>query len=84
MYKKIACAVIREVANYVQQHPEKNHTVESLAARANFSPRYFSKKFKEIMGQTIQSYVVETRIKRAEHLLHYTGMTVTEVADALI
>ncbi|MEK4494949.1 AraC family transcriptional regulator [Ureibacillus sp. FSL W8-0352] len=74
---------IREVANYVQQHPGKNHTVESLAARANFSPRYFSKKFKEIMGQTIQSYVVETRIKRAEHLLHYTGMTVTEVADAL-
>ncbi|MFC5559938.1 AraC family transcriptional regulator [Ureibacillus thermophilus] len=74
---------IREVANYVQQHPGDNHTVESLAARANFSPRYFSKKFKEIMGQTIQSYIVETRIKRAEHLLHYTGMSVTEVADAL-
>lgn len=74
---------IKEVANYVQQHPGKNHTVESLAQRANFSPRYFSKKFKEIMGQTIQSYIVETRIKRAEHLLHYTGMTVTEVADAL-
>ena len=74
---------IREVANYVQQHPGENHTVESLAARANFSPRYFSKKFKEIMGQTIQSYIVETRIKRAEHLLHYTGMSVTEVADAL-
>lgn len=74
---------IKEVANYVQQHPGKNHTVESLAQRANFSPRYFSKKFKEIMGQTIQSYIVETRIRRAEHLLHYTGMTVTEVADAL-
>lgn len=74
---------IREVANYIQQHPGENHSVESLAARANFSPRYFSKKFKEIMGKTIQSYVVETRIKRAEHLLHYTGMTVTEVADAL-
>lgn len=74
---------IREVANYVQQHPGKNHTVESLAARANFSPRYFSKKFKEIMGQTIQSYIVETRIKGAEHLLRYTGMSITEVADAL-
>lgn len=74
---------IREVANYVQQHPGESHSVESLAARANFSPRYFSKKFKEIMGQTIQTYIVETRIKRAEHLLHYTGMTVTEVADAL-
>lgn len=74
---------IREAANYVQQHPGKNHSVESLAARAHFSPRYFSKKFKEVMGQTIQSYIVETRIKRAEHLLHYTGMSVTEVADAL-
>lgn len=74
---------IKEVANYIQQHPGKNHTVESLASRANFSPRYFSKKFKEIIGQTIQSYVIETRIKRAEHLLHYTGMSVTEVADAL-
>ncbi|MEH7239479.1 AraC family transcriptional regulator [Bacillus sp. JJ1562] len=76
-------SAIREVANYVQQHPGKEHTVESLAARASFSPRYFSLKFKEIIGQPIKSYIVEARIKRAEHLLHYTGMTVTEVADAL-
>lgn len=74
---------IREVANYIQQHPGENHTVESLAARANFSPRYFSKKFKEIIGKTIQTYVIDARIKRAEHLLYYTGMSVTEVADAL-
>jgi len=76
-------SAIREVANYVQQHPGKAHTVESLAQRANFSPRYFSKKFKEIIGMTVQTYIVKARIKRAEHLLHYTGMTVTEVADAL-
>jgi AraC family transcriptional regulator, arabinose operon regulatory protein len=76
-------AAIREVANYVQQHPGDTHTVESLASRANFSPRYFSRKFKEIIGKTVQSYIVEARLKRAEHLLHYTGMTVTEVADAL-
>lgn len=74
---------IREVANYIQQHPGEVHTVESLAKRANFSSRYFSRKFKEIIGKTVQSYIVEARIKRAEHLLHYTGMTVTEVADLL-
>ncbi|WP_077621125.1 helix-turn-helix domain-containing protein [Bacillus sinesaloumensis] len=76
-------AAIREVANYVKQHPGKGHTVENLAARANFSPRYFSLKFKEIIGQPVRSYIVEARIERAEHLLHYTGMTVTEVAQAL-
>lgn len=76
-------SAIREVANYVKQHPGKNHTLESLAARANFSPRYFSVKFKEIIGQPVRSYIVEARIRRAEHLLHYTGMSVTEVAQAL-
>jgi AraC family transcriptional regulator, arabinose operon regulatory protein len=74
---------IREVANYIQQHPGSHHTIESLSARANLSPRYFSQKFKQIIGNTVKSYIVYTRIKRAEHLLHFTGMTVTEVAYAL-
>ncbi|WP_042150123.1 AraC family transcriptional regulator [Paucisalibacillus sp. EB02] len=76
-------SAIKEVANYVQQHPGDHHTVESLATRANFSPRYFSRKFKEIIGQSVRSYIVEVRIKRAEHLLCYTGMSVTEVSEAL-
>lgn len=74
---------IREIANFIQQHPADLHTVESLAARANLSKRYFSEKFKQIIGQTIKSYIVYSRIKRAEHLLHFSGMTVTETAEAL-
>jgi len=74
---------IREIANYIRLHPGKWHTIESLAARANLSERYFSQKFKEIIGQTVKSYIVYSRIKRAEHLLYYTGMTVTETASAL-
>ncbi|GAB3796163.1 AraC family transcriptional regulator [Virgibacillus kimchii] len=74
---------IRETANFIQQHPGKPHTIESLAARANLSPRYFSKKFKELIGHTVKSYIVYCRIKRAEHLLYFTGMTVTEAAKAL-
>lgn len=74
---------IEEIAHYVQQHPGQPHTVESLALRANLSPKYFSQKFKEIIGQTVRSYIVQARIKRAEHLLHYAGMTVTETAYAL-
>lgn len=41
---------IHEIANYVQQHPGKPHRVEDLAARAGLSPRYFSIKFKELIG----------------------------------
>lgn len=73
---------IREIANYIQQHPGEPHTIEGLSSRANLSQRYFSQKFKDIIGHTVKSYIVYSRIKRAEHLLH-TGMTVTEVAYAL-
>ena len=74
---------ILEVANYVRVHPGFPHNVEHLAMRANMSPKYFSQRFKEKMGQTLRSYIVESRIRRAEHLLHVTGMSVTETAYAL-
>lgn len=75
--------VIHEIANYVRQHPSVAHRVEELAKRAQLSPRYFSIKFKELIGMSVQSYIIHTRIERAEHLLHHAGMNVTEVADAL-
>lgn len=74
---------IREIANFIQQHPGDPHSIESLAMRANLSPRYFSQKFKEIIGHTVRNYIIHSRINRAEHLLHNMGMTVTEAADAL-
>ena len=74
---------IHEIANYISQNPGAAHRVEDLAARAGLSPRYFSIKFKELIGSSVQSYVIRTRIERAQHLLLYAGMNVTEVADAL-
>ena len=74
---------VREIANYIQQHPGEQHSIGSLAARANLSPRYFSQKFKQIIGHTVKSYIIRSRIERAEHLLRYAGMTVTEAACVL-
>jgi AraC-like DNA-binding protein len=74
---------IHEVANYIRQHPGKAHRVDDLAARAGLSPRYFSIKFKEMIGMSVQTYLIRTRIERAQHLLTHAGMNVTEVADAL-
>ncbi|WP_186670473.1 AraC family transcriptional regulator [Sporosarcina sp. BP05] len=74
---------VREIANYIQQHPSEQHSIGSLAARANLSPRYFSLKFKQIIGHTVRSYIIRSRIERAEHLLRYSGLTVTEAACVL-
>lgn len=74
---------IQEVANYIRQNPGTAHRVEDLAQRAQLSPRYFSIKFKEIIGMSVQTYMIRMRIDRAQHLLMHAGMNVTEVADAL-
>jgi len=69
---------IREIANYIQQNPGLPHTINSLTERANLSQRYFSQNFKQVIGHTVNSYIVYSRIKLAEHLLRSTGITVTE------
>ncbi|MGM0880065.1 MAG: helix-turn-helix domain-containing protein [Bacillota bacterium] len=74
---------IHEVANFIRQNPSIAHRVEDLAVRAQLSPRYFSMKFKELIGMSVQTYMIRTRIERAQHLLMHAGMNVTEVADAL-
>ncbi|AOZ91970.1 helix-turn-helix domain-containing protein [Paenibacillus crassostreae] len=74
---------VHEIANYIQQHPGVQHRVVDLATRAGLSSRYFSIKFKDIIGIPVQSYIIKTRIERAQHLLLYAGMNVTEVADTL-
>ncbi|WP_168122773.1 AraC family transcriptional regulator [Paenibacillus sp. HB172176] len=74
---------IHEIANYIRQNPGIPHRVENLASRAQLSPRYFSMKFKELIGMSVQTYMIRTRIERAQHLLMHAGMNVTEVADAL-
>ncbi|NDI35204.1 helix-turn-helix domain-containing protein [Chengkuizengella sediminis] len=74
---------IFEVANYIHEHPSEWFSLEELASRAQISPRYFSLKFKELIGKSVREYMIESRIERAEYLLYYTGMNVTEVAGAL-
>jgi AraC family transcriptional regulator, arabinose operon regulatory protein len=74
---------ILEIANYIREHTSVWFSIEELANRAQLSPRYFSAKFKEIMGVNVQEYEIQCRIERAEFLLHYSGLTVTETAQAL-
>lgn len=74
---------IRETAHYIREHPAEWPDLSKLAARAGLSDKYYSRKFKSIVGETVQDYIIRTRLERAEYLLRYGGMHVTEVADAL-
>lgn len=74
--------VMMDIAAHIRQDPGRQHSIQELAKLAHLSVRYFSLKFKEIMGQTIESYLIQQRIERATYLLKL-GMNVGEVAEAL-
>ncbi|MDQ0902092.1 MULTISPECIES: AraC family transcriptional regulator [unclassified Paenibacillus] len=76
-------AMIRMLAYRIRQTPGIPYSLGSLAENANLSPRYFSLKFKEIMGISLEQFLIQTRIERAEHLLRFNGMNASEVAEAL-
>lgn len=74
---------IQEVANNIRQNPGSAYEIHILAEQCQLSPRYFSLKFKEIIGQPVRSFIIESKMKRAKHLLLYKNMNVTEVARKL-
>jgi AraC family transcriptional regulator of arabinose operon len=76
-------AALRDIVHLIRQLPSAPHSVTELAHRVQLSPRYFAIKFKEVIGETVEHFIIRTRIERAEHLLRYNGMNVTEVAKAL-
>jgi AraC family transcriptional regulator of arabinose operon len=74
---------VLEAANYIREHPATCLKVIDLANRSQLSPRYFAIKFKELLGVTVQDYQIQCRLERAEFLLRYGGMSVTETANAM-
>jgi AraC family transcriptional regulator, arabinose operon regulatory protein len=76
-------SIIRTIAYRVRQNPSSPHSMEAMAEQAHLSTRYFALKFKQVMGCSVEQYLIRARIERAEHLLRYNGMNASEVAEAL-
>jgi AraC-like DNA-binding protein len=57
--------------------------VASLARTAYMSAAHFSRRFREVYGETPYSYLMTRRIERAQALLRRGDLTVTEVCMAV-
>jgi len=58
-------------------------TVQSLAARLNFSPSYLSDMLRSLTGQNTQQHIHNKLIEKAKEKLSTTGLSVSEIAYAL-
>ncbi len=73
---------LREIQQWITEHPGADLSVESLAARASLSPRHFARAFQAETGTTPGRYVDRVRLEHARRLLEDTGDGVEEVSRA--
>ncbi|WP_200304216.1 GlxA family transcriptional regulator [Streptomyces adelaidensis] len=73
---------LREVQQWVTEHPGDDLSVETLAARARLSPRHFARAFQAETGMTPGRYVDRVRLEHARRLLEDTSDGVEEISRA--
>ncbi len=65
----------------ILDHPEAQHTVESLAVLAWMSRSVFAQRFLHSFGRTPLNYVRDVRLRKAAKLLRSTDMSVDAIAS---
>lgn len=72
--------VIYRAVDYVRHHYMNRITLEETAARVFLSPAYFSRVFKEEMGDNFNSYVNSIRVDAAKRLLLNETIPLVEIS----
>ncbi|MFJ4188448.1 GlxA family transcriptional regulator [Kitasatospora sp. NPDC089509] len=75
-------APLRDVLDWVADHPEGDLGVPALAARAAMSERNFTRVFRAETGRTPAAYVESVRIEAARRLLETTAVTLDAVTHS--
>ncbi|MGW0392481.1 GlxA family transcriptional regulator [Streptomyces sp. NPDC003042] len=71
---------LRDVQQWITEHPDGDLSVEALAARATLSPRHFARAFQAETGVTPGRYVERVRVEHARRLLEDSREGVAQIS----
>ena len=72
--------IVKKILRYIQEHYAENLTLTQLAELVNVNADYLSHAFKKITHYSPQQYILRRRIGKAQCLLIYTSLPLTEIA----
>ena len=72
----------RSIEEYIDQHLDKDLSVEELASHLRMSTSYFTRSFRSSVGLTPHAYVMRQRILRAQELIASTDLALIDIAVA--
>ncbi len=75
--------IVMRAAARLSEDPVNAPPIAELAREAGCTPDHLGRLFGKVLGTGPQAYLVQSRINRARQLLTETGMTISQVAEAL-
>ena len=73
--------LVRQVAEYVEQHYREKIRLSDLAREVHLSASYLCTVFKEDTGESLSGYINRIRVSHARILLQDSELTLVEVAN---
>ncbi|OLA64405.1 MAG: hypothetical protein BHW47_09140 [Roseburia inulinivorans] len=64
-------------------NPGEKFSIAELAERTGYTEYYFSHKFKDVMGKSVNNYIRQKKTEEAKLLLSGTHMSISEISDEL-
>ena len=72
---------LKKAEDYILENFSKKLTLNGIAKAAGFSGPYFSKIFKDAMGENLTTYLNRLRVEKATSLLTNTNLTLCNIAQ---
>lgn len=74
---------IKKVKNYIDVRLTSNLKISEIADEFHLDRAHLSRKFKEVVGESPQNYIVNARLKEAAKLMREHGLSPTDAATAV-
>ena len=74
---------VQSCCDYIRTHIGEKFTIDFLAARAGYTDYYFSRKFKQETGMSLNDFIKQEKIRKAELLLSTTTMSIQDISTEL-
>lgn len=73
---------VQEAVRYIFENFREEITLSDLARVSGYTPNYFSKRFREVTGNTYVSFLHRLRVNFARMLLSSTDMRIIDIAES--
>ena len=71
------------VRNYIFEHLDEYLSLNEMARMIHLSPKYFSKKFKQIVGKTFSDFIISCKMNHAKELLIETDEKISSICSKI-